>query len=279
MKPFLKWAGSKSKYTKIISQFYVVSDSYVEPFLGSASVFFDIFDIENNIPCSNIVLSDINRNLINCFVQVKDNLEEFSLAVKSLENDHNRNPQQTYKEISKKINTFRGSVAAASFYYLNKTSFNGMWRENSRGEYNIPWNKKQNIKIYDELKFLEVYRFLNRINPNLVCGKFENIISKHLNKNTFFFLDPPYIPISKTSNFTSYSYIKWDKYQNESLCRKLKEIDECGGKFLMTNSSAPESYELFKKWNIMEFSCHRFIKALKSGEKREKINEIIVSNY
>ncbi len=282
MKPLLKWAGSKSKYSDfLVSKIPDNINGYIEPFFGSGAVFFELFDINRDTKCDVVVLSDINEKLMNCYITIKNYVQEFINELRVINDFHNKYGNVAYKQVVKNFNKLDSIKRAAAFYYLNKSSFNGIWRENSNGEYNVPWNQKEKINICKDEKFHKISALLNRVSPICAYYDFESIITSQnfLKSDIFFFLDPPYIPVSETSNFTSYNKIKWEVSDNKRLQKCMIRINEKGGKFLLTNSNAPETRNVFNGWNIEEIQCSRFIKAVKPKENRNKITELIITNY
>ncbi len=289
---YLKWIGGKSGIAdQIIPHFPKDIDIYVEPFAGSCAMFFawyksleekpgNIFNEDLKLP-SKIVLCDINSHLVNCHKMVRDNCEEVLTRVMQLQEEHNalgQNYESMYKDIRKtvtdEITSSNQIELAAQFIYINKTCFNGIWRVNRAGKNNVPSNKKTDIR-FDEETIRDASRILKKAEIREV-----NFTNLHFApcENVFVYMDPPYYPISKTSNFASYNK---ERENDNKLLDKLKrycqELDGCGIRWAMSNSNAKEVLAAFPDNKIIPISAHRFVRAItKDNEKREKVTETLI---
>jgi len=288
MSSYLKWVGGKGKLAPdLINLFPQHINRYFEPFVGSGAMFFsyfryseqkDMFDEQTY--ASVAILNDFNSHLINCHEQVASSIDDMIPILERLEDSHRKDPQAFYHKIRESVTkSDRDKLqSAAEFIYINKTCFNGIWRVNKSGGFNVPWNKKKDINLASThiqrcSKLLKQY-------AEFVNTDFETFIkSCEFSEGDFVFLDPPYIPVSATSNFVSYTEDGWDYKCDLRLKGCLEYLDNQGVKFMMTNSDADLVYDLFGKWNIGTIRAHRFVKALKGEGTRTKVDETVTTNY
>lgn len=271
--PFVSWAGGKRKLLKEIHEILPSKiDRYYEPFVGGGAVFFYVaqkFDVEMSY------ISDINENLMTCYDVIKYNPESL---IKQLEKIINYpiTSELYYKIREENINCSVSPIkASARFIFLNKTAFNSLWRVNSSGKFNVPWNKKEKPGIYSAENIKSVSDVLQ--NTEIECSNFEDVLENIPQmENTFVYLDPPYIPVSKTS-FTSHSkhgFSIEDHYKLADLCQQL---DKKGIKFAASNSYTEKSLDIWSDFNIKMVMAGRSINSDPNG--RGKVKEIIVTNY
>lgn len=290
---YLRWVGGKSLIAKeLIGKFPKSSIStYIEPFFGSGSIYFTWHNklIENNVfyelP-TKFNFSDTNKFLINAHLQIRDNFESVKKLLEIFEFEYNREYKDAYpyyrevrKTVTDESEMFNDPIlAAARFIFINKTCFNGLWRVNSKGGFNVPYNRKWPIKFnYNILK--ESSNILK--NANIYEREFDNIDNNELGEHTFVYLDPPYVPLNSTSCFTSYTAKGFSVLEDlERIVNFCKRLDQTGTKWMMSNSETPQVRTAFSNWNIETIDVHRFIKAIKNkNETREKIKEVVVTNY
>lgn len=286
---YLKWVGSKNQIINdIVSQFPKDIDRYIEPFIGSASVYFGVHDsTQNNLyfkEPSSFYLSDTNFFLINCHSEVRDNSDKVCNKLNRLEKEHNEAAckKSLYLEIRSKVTnasiaSIDPSELAAYFIYINKTCFNGLWRVNKSGKNNVPFNNNKTVSFNYEL-IKEASKKLSK--ADLIVREFDDIDEEELGPGTFVYLDPPYVPLNPTSSFTSYTSKGFNINDLDRLKKLCEKLDANNAKWMLSNSTAPFVYETFNKWNISEIMVHRFVRAIKNkDEKREKVAEVIVRNY
>lgn len=295
MKSYLKWAGSKAQLADfLIERFPKTFERYLEPFCGSATMFFayytkqssvDIFEAGNTPPA---LLNDTNFCLINAHEQVAREANWVIEELNKLVVAHKADPEGTYQRVRQEVTSMFHphpsgveridiTLSAAQFIYINKTCFNGLWRVNSSNKFNVPFNGRREVgfppaglrrcgemlKKYATLSTLQFDKFLEGTKPG-----------------DFVFLDPPYIPLSATSSFTGYTQDGWTAEHDKRLLAALERLDGMGIKFMMTNSSSPLVFEMFGKWKIETVKAHRFVKAINSeGETREMVDETVTTNY
>lgn len=291
-KPFVKWAGGKKKVLPYIREYYHFDNNitrYIEPFVGGAV----LFDILNTFELEEIYISDTNKELINAYKVIKKCPNDLITVLNQLENDFI--PHTTdwrlnlYNEIRKQYNTLKklytygpDIMLAAYFIFLNKTCFNGLYRVNKKDEFNVPMGEYKNPKICDSENILAVSKKLRLRNVIINCCDYQDTL-KFINSNTFVYLDPPYRPITKTSNFTTYTKEDFNNKDQIELADYITELDLLGGKFLLSNSDPKneninDNYfdELYKNFNIKRVEVGRSING--NGKKRGKINELLIDN-
>lgn len=265
-KPFLKWAGGKSKlidqYKEYIPKEY---DTYHEPFLGGGSLFFYLNP-------NKAILSDINEDLINVYKVLKDYSEELIKKLKEHKEKHDKD--YYYKIRSKK---YEDSIErAARFIYLNKTCFNGLYRENKKGEFNVPIGNYKDPDICSEEVLKNCSKILNKNNIIFKCQKFDNC-RKNIEEKDFVYFDPPYVPLNKTSNFTSYTKYKFGIRNQELLYELCKYLKNKKVKIMISNSNTEFIKEMYKEFNIYEIKVNRSINSKVIG--RSKITELLITSY
>ena len=282
VKPFLKWVGGKRK---LIPQLevkfpdYIKNNEfiYVEPFLGGGAMFFYLI---SKYSIKKAYLNDLNDKLIDCYQNIRDHGDNLVRQLKKLEKDYysSKDKKLFYLERREEYNNSKLSVnKSALLIFLNKTGFNGMYRENSKGEYNIPFGDMNNPLICNSELILNISNILNNNDVEFSSKSFENILINK--KNIFYYLDPPYRPISKTSDFTSYTKNKFDdelQFKLKKYCDKINEKDN----FLMQSNSFSEDnffQKLYSEMNIKKIYASRSISA--DGSKRGKAKEIVITNY
>ena len=303
MKSYLKWVGGKGKLMESLFAIFPCDNinNFIEPFAGSASAALSYiirFDNEEifNVQSGKMMyfLNDVNKALINTHLQVKNNSTKLIKALEKnqLAYENSVDKKSFYYDKRKELNVFIDKfynnklsskekiLFAALFILINKTCFNGMWRVNSKNEYNIPWNQNENVNVYNKSNIEGVSSLFRKV--SFFSMDFYDFTKSKVKKGDFVFLDPPYIPINETS-FTSYNKEEWSDKDDIRLKELLDYIDNIGARFMMTNSNAPRVRELFhsSNWNITEISAHRFIKPVKAknNEKRKKVTELVIRNY
>ncbi|MHB1686375.1 MAG: DNA adenine methylase [Ignavibacteriaceae bacterium] len=298
-KPFLKWAGGK---TQLLEQFinYFPGElidgslkNYYEPFLGSGAVFFFIVQ---NFPIKKAYLSDINEDLILTFSVVQRNvyklIDELSLLKFNYLKKNEQEREKYFYEIRERFNEEREKIdfkkynsswipRAAKLIFLNKTCFNGLFRLNRKGEFNVPFGRYKNPGILDEENLINASRVLQI--AEIFLTDFEKIQSK-IEGDFFIYFDPPYRPISATSSFTSYSKYDFTEEDQIRLAKFFNELGVNGNKLMLSNSD-PKSEnpkdnffdDLYEQFNIIRVQANRMINC--NGNKRGKINELLITNY
>jgi DNA adenine methylase len=269
----LKWVGSKRKLAaEIVSAFPQEFGTYFEPFLGGASVFLEALP-------SRAQLSDLNSSLINYYLQLRDNQASLVNSCLTLESTFNELGSQDdrksfYLKIRREFNNDIAKVGvenASQFLFLNKTGFNGMYRENSRGEFNIPFNNTVKLKLFDEHQFLLNSRILQ--NASLRVSNYREAVSTAQAGDLVYF-DPPYVPISATSAFVDYTKSSFGPPAQEELRDTAKQLVRQGVFVVLSNSYCEAVEKLYKGFELRAVDVTRLIAA--NGKSRGKILEYLI---
>ena len=266
--PVIKWVGGKRQLLHEIKK-YIPSgfNRYFEPFIGGGAVF---FSLQQN----GSYISDVNEELVNLYCTIKynavdllkdlrkhQNTKEYFLQIRNLDRE------KQYKQLS-------DVQKASRFIYMNRTCFNGLYRVNSKGEFNVPFGAYHNPRIVDEENLLACSELLKQ--TEIRCADFSAILDV-VQPNDFVYFDPPYIPLNATSSFTSYTKDGFDvdmQYRLRDVCNTLHHKDV---KFLVSNSDTPLTRELYSEYNIETVFASRAINCKASG--RGKITEVLIRNY
>lgn len=293
-KPFLKWAGGKRQLLPVIksklpNDLGINIKNYVEPFIGGGAVLFDIlsqYDIET------AYISDINPELINCYVQIKDNVNQLILILDDYANRYlsanAAERSQMYYEIRDEYNSLvsntddnNKTLKAALFIFLNKTCFNGLYRVNRNGFFNVPEGKYKNPKILDKLNLENVSKVLQKV--TITTNDFQES-ENAIDSSSFVYFDPPYRPLTKTANFTSYSSEAFDDESQIELSKFFRKMNGLGAKLMLSNSdpknidSSDEFFDdLYEGFNIERITAKRSINS--NATKRGAISELLITNY
>ena len=263
-RPFLKWAGGKSK---LIQQYipYFTQDfnNYYEPFLGGGAIFFHLLP-------KSAVLTDINPELINVYRCVRDKVEP--LIALLAEHQHKHNKDYYYRVRQHSYNT--DIERAARLIYLNKTCFNGLYRENSKGKFNVPIGQYKNPKICHPDLLYSASAALE--SAEIDVRGFAEVVN-YAKSNDLVYFDPPYYPISNTSNFTAYSRYSFSKDDQIQLRDVFAELAIRGVKVMLSNSDCDLIRDLYSEFKIHNISAARAINS--NAQKRGKIAELLVTSY
>jgi DNA adenine methylase len=292
VKPFVKWAGGKAQILESIRLKYPNGlgeniTKYAEPFIGGGAV---LFDILSNYNMSSVYISDINRELIHTYITIRDNVDELIALLKSMEmrylpanaevrKNQYYNDRSRYNEVVRE--KIYSSELAALFIFLNRTCFNGLYRVNSKGEFNVPQGEYKTPCICDEDNLTAVSKALK--NVQIKCCDYKKSKS-FIDKNTFAYFDPPYRPLTSSSSFTAYTQDGFgDKEQIELACF-IDELSDVGA-FVAVSNSDPTNInkkdtffdKLYEKHKILRVSATRNINS--TGNKRGRINELLIASY
>ncbi|HOK63143.1 MAG TPA: DNA adenine methylase [Soehngenia sp.] len=269
--PFLKWAGGKRQVIKYIRKYVPHKfNTYYEPFVGAGAVFFDLLP-------ENAVINDINSELINVYKVIKYSVEELILDLKKHVNSEEYFYSIRGLDRDKVIfNSLTDVEKASRTIYLNKTCYNGLYRVNKSGHFNTPFGRYKNPEIINEDLLREISEYLNNANVVILNCDFEEAI-KNISPNDFVYFDPPYDPLSETSNFTSYSSLGFSKDDQIRLKEVCDNLNDKNIKFLLSNSSTDFILDLYSNYKIEFIQAKRFINS--NVNKRGNIQEILVRNY
>lgn len=264
-RPFLKWAGGKGQ---LISQYLPFFPSqistYYEPFLGGGAVFFHLLP-------SQARLTDINPELVNVYRCIRDRVEE----VIGLLSYHQQLHCRDYYYNIRSNSTGTAVERAARLIYLNKTCFNGLYRENSKGQFNVPMGSYKAPKVCHPELLRSVSQVLKR--AELAVEPFDRMLNHIHSPQDFVYFDPPYYPISATSRFTAYSRDCFQAADQVRLRDAFTQLAARGVKVMLSNSDCPFIRELYQDFNIHTITATRAINC--NPQRRGKITEVLVTSY
>jgi len=265
---FVKWAGGKSQIVEKYSPYFPDKiERYFEPFLGSGAVF---FFVKKNFNPKEIYLSDINKDLIITFKVVRGKVEELIEDLKRRKKLHSK--EYFYKVRKEKPTSY--IERASRLIYLNKTCYNGLYRVNSKGEFNVPFGEYKNPQIFDEKILREASKKLRGVKLKVMSfGKILDLAKQ----GDFIYFDPPYLPISKTSSFTSYTKDVFLEEEHQKLAQLFRNLDKKGCFVMLSNSDHPVIRKLYNGFNINVIKARRAIN--REAKKRGPINELLITNY
>ena len=266
--PIVKWVGGKRQLMfELLKNMPKSYNRYFEPFIGGGALFFELQP-------DNAYISDMNEELINLYQVVRDEVDklicdlqkhdvskEYFMEIRNIDRTEE---YQNWSDVQK----------ASRFIYLNRTCFNGMYRVNSKGEFNVPFGHYKNPRILDENNLINCSNLLQGI--EIKHADFSEILKK-VKKGDFVYFDPPYVPLSETSSFTSYTKEGFDIDMQFKLRDVCDELDTMGVNFLLSNSDTKLVNDLYKNYNIKKVFASRQINANADG--RGKITEVLVRNY
>lgn len=273
VQPFLKWAGGKRQLIPIIKQYIPQRyTQYYEPFVGAGAVLF-------SLQPSKSVINDTNSELVNCYQVIRDSPDE--LLTLCLQHEQKNSKEYYYQlrgqDRRPNFQDFSPVERAARIIYLNKTCFNGLFRVNSQGQFNVPYGNYARPAIADPAVIKAVSTFLNQRSVTICEGDFADSVLT-AQKGNFIYFDPPYQPISDTSSFTGYSMDGFGSHEQERLKQVCDQLSDRGCHVLVSNSNAPLIRELYSdsRYEIVEVQATRAINSVAS--KRGKIGELLIYN-
>ena len=270
--PFLKWAGGK---TSLVPELLGYAPSrisnYYEPFLGGGAFFLALFATVKNFKA---ILSDANAELIDAYKIIRDRPDELIQVLSRLQAEYHESMSKSgyyYQKRSWRPSNPVESVARLIF--LNKTCYNGLYRVNSRGEFNVPFGRYKNPKILDKENLQAVSRALRETNTQLESSDYKSALS-NCGKDDFVYLDPPYQPKSKTSSFTDYTPGGFSEMDQVELADEFKKLVGRGCTVLLSNSETPLTLRLYARYKTVSVTVNRPINSVGSG--RTGYKELIV---
>lgn len=269
MAGFIKWAGGKKQLLEQFKPLFPKKiERYFEVFVGGGAVLFYI--IKTYKP-KYVFISDINEELINTYEIIKNDVEDLIIELKKLKQLHNK---EHYYEIRAENPRFLSPLTKASrFIYLNKTCFNGLYRVNSKGGFNVPIGSYKNPAICNEKELREISKLLKDVEIKVMS--FEEI-TKLTKKNDFIYFDPPYYPLKKSS-FTTYTKGNFLEKEQEQLKEIFSKLDNKGCKVMLSNSNTDFIKNLYKEYKPKVVKARRMINC--QGDGRGKVSELIIVNY
>lgn len=263
-KPFLKWAGGKTQLLhELISRMPASYNVYFEPFIGGGALYFAVSPEE-------AVIADINEDLVNVYNVVRDNPEELLEALSGYVND-----KDFYYEVrGQDQNTLSPIERAARLIYLNRTCFNGLYRVNKNGQFNVPFANYKNPNIVQSERIMAASNTLHK--TQVFNASFEKVLV-NAKKGDFIYLDPPYYPKDVYSDFKRYNKEQFHENDHQRLAALYNELSDRGCYVMLSNSDTPFTRDLYKKWRVDTVYAKRMINS--DSSKRGEVTEIIVTNY
>jgi len=292
-KPFLKWAGGKGQLLAEIQKYYPFAEGritkYAEPFIGGGAV---LFDVLSRYTLSEVYISDINAELVNCYCTVQQCVEELIALLLKLQEEYLPLSQEGrkvyYNQQRERFNTLKCGEKkrcdvekAALMIFLNRTCFNGLFRVNKKGLFNVPMGAYKMPVICDEQNLREVSQKLKGV--KIVCGDYK-LSKEFIDENTFVYFDPPYRPLTTTANFTAYTESEFNDEKQIELAKFAEMLGAKGAKVVISNSDPknenPEDDffdALYAAQKIHRVEASRMINCNKNS--RGKIKELLISNF
>ena len=271
LSPILKWVGGKRQLlSEIIPLIDESCDNYVEPFIGGGAVLF-------RLQPKKAIINDYNTELINVYRTVRDDLDGLVALLK----EHEKyNSSDYYYEVraldrTPDFDKMSNLEKAARIIYLNKTCYNGLYRVNSLGQFNSPYGKYKNPNIVNEVVLRAISKYLNGNEISIRSGDYKDVLND-IEKNSFVYLDPPYMPISSSSSFTGYTEGGFGYDKQVELKEECDKLNSKGVHFLQSNSDCEEIRELYKDYRIKVVKAKRAINS--DAKKRGQINEVLIYN-
>lgn len=274
IKPFVKWAGGKAQILdEIKSRLPQNFKTYFEPFIGGGALFFNL------VPTS-AVISDYNEELMSAYRSFQDTNLYTLMIEKIVKHEENHNEDYYYEvrglDRSEDYNDFPLHEKAARLIYLNKACFNGLYRVNSKGYFNVPSGKKKAVNAYNQLLFDDIHEYLSNPQIKVSSGDFADAV-KEAKAGDFVYFDPPYDTFEDQSNFTTYTKDRFGKDEQKRLADVFKELSDRGVYVMLSNHNTAFIRELYDDFNIEVIKARRAINA--KGDGRGEVEEVIITNY
>lgn len=293
VKPFLKWAGGKGQLLSEIEKYYPFSDKkitkYAEPFVGGGAV---LFDILSKYDLDKVYISDINPELINTYRIIRDDIDELIAMLSAMQDnfvpmdtEHRKSyylaKRARFNDLKVNSDESINMEKAALMIFLNKTCFNGLFRVNKKGLFNVPMGSYKKPLICDEENLRAVSEKLHRV--KIVCGDYKES-ADFIDANTFVYFDPPYRPITNTASFTAYTENLFNDEEQVELARFVDDMHCRGAKIVISNSDPKNSNieddffdNIYSSYKIKRVEATRMINC--NSEARGKIKELLISNF
>jgi DNA adenine methylase len=269
--PFVKWAGGKTQLLPALDVHVPQFGRYFEPFLGGGAFFFSLasrLDFTAH-------LSDANEELVNAYNSVKDNVEGLIALLEKHEKNYHKAPKEYYYRL-RAARPDDHLEAASRFIALNKTCYNGLYRVNRSGAFNVPMGKYRNPAICDKEQLRNASAALKHSDARIIAGGYRRALSK-AREGDFVYLDPPFQPLSATAHFVDYTKNGFGERDQVELAQVYRDLDKKGCKVLLSNSDTPLTRKLYSGFDLKKVRVLRAINCRGSG--RTGYREILVSNY
>lgn len=269
-KPFVKWAGGKRQLLTKFREIYPVEfGTYYEPFVGGGAVFFDLTVLHGPLG-GRSVLSDQNTELMDCYRAIRDEVGELMRALRR----HKYEEKYYYAQRERDPGRLSLVERAARMIYLNRTGFNGLYRVNSKGKFNVPFGRHKNPTICDGPNLLACSAALAGVEVHE--EPFETVLDR-ARKGDFVYLDPPYIPLSATANFTAYQKHGFGMANQDKLADVFDELASRGANVMLSNSDVPWVQERYARHHIRVLKARRAVNS--NGARRGPVGEVVVTSY
>lgn len=267
-RPFLKWAGGKTQLLdQLLARVPQEINRYFEPFFGGGALYFALQP-------EKAALADVNPELINVYYRVQNQVEELITTLSVC--THDEKEFYRLRALDREANFFDIDpvTRAARFIYLNKTCYNGLYRVNAKGQFNVPFGRYANPTICDPKNLRACGQVLKK--ALLTCQDFETLVLS-ARSGDFVYFDPPYAPISESASFTRYAKKDFNLIDQERLAATCRQLNSRGVHFMLSNSNAPVILDLYREFAIDFVSAARSINS--KGTKRGQVQEVLVTNY
>ena len=272
MGPFVKWAGGKGQLIdKLKDRIPSSYETYYEPFIGGGALLLELKP-------KKAVIGDINEQLINAYKQLQTEPRNVIKAIRKIEGtpcnkEYYYEVREAYnKRISEGI---LDADTAGMMIWINKHCFNGLYRVNGKGLFNVPYNQNDMAKAMDEVNLINIGYYLSTNKTQIKCQDFEEIC-KDVKKDDFVYFDSPYVPVSETANFTDYTKDGFSLEDHKRLAELFKRLDGLGAKVMLSNHNVPLVHELYAGYDIEPIDVRRNIN---SDAKKRTGKEVIITNY
>ena len=274
-KPFVKWVGGKRQLMQDLeNNFPKQFSTYHEPFLGGGAVMFNLLTKKPQLSCN---VSDFNSDLILAYVTIRDKLEKLIESLENHSKNYHKNSTEYYYEVRKQ-EPKQQIEKVSRLLFLNKTCFNGLYRVNKKGQFNVPLGRYTNPNIVNKENLTAVSKILQSKKIKISCRDFEAVLGD-AKKGDLVYFDPPYQPVSSTANFTSYTHRDFTEEDLERLAKLADQLHSKGCYVLLSNSNSKTVKDFFSKkyWKISSINVNRAINS--NAQKRTGHKEIIIKNY
>ena len=274
-KPFVKWVGGKRQLMQDLeNNFPKQFSTYHEPFLGGGAVMFNLLTKKPQLSCN---VSDFNSDLILAYVTIRDKLEKLIESLENHSKNYHKNSTEYYYQVRKQ-EPKQQIEKVSRLLFLNKTCFNGLYRVNKKGQFNVPLGRYTNPNIVNKENLTAVSKILQSKKIKISCRDFEAVLGD-AKKGDLVYFDPPYQPVSSTANFTSYTHRDFTEDDLERLAKLADQLHSKGCYVLLSNSNSKTVKDFFSKkyWKISSINVNRAINS--NAQKRTGHKEIIIKNY
>ncbi len=259
IKPVLKWAGGKTQLlNKILPLFPEKYNKYIEPFFGGGAVFFGLCP-------EKAVISDLNAELVNLYNVISNDVEALIRSLCRHKNDK----EYFYKIREKSLHELTSIQSASRTIFLNRTCYNGLFRVNKSGNFNVPFGNYKNPNICYKENLRAVAKLL--YGQKILCGDYKYVLNKYAKEGDLVFLDPPYLPISEYSDFKRYTKEQFYEEDHRELAEEVKRLSDIGCSVILTNSNHPLVHDLYGKYQVEVFNSRRSINSKANGRRGEDV--------